>query len=130
MGLSGCGTDSGLSSTRSTAPCRDEAPPRSGSLFVTYSNPSKFDTVIIRLDPKDRGGLPYEWSPAKGTVSDEVKGLGFVKYWITARYVRSGDTVDVFDSETIDDGESTNSAGCKVYDPKNSVGVEVEKWPR
>ncbi|MEN9308334.1 MAG: hypothetical protein RL173_2266 [Fibrobacterota bacterium] len=126
----GCGSDSGVSSTRQNVPCRDETPPSTGSLYVTYSNPTDFDTVIIWLDPRDRGGLPYQWSPNRGTRSDVVKGLGFVKYWITARYVRAGDTVDVFDSETIDDGASTNSAGCKVYDPQSSVGVEVEKWPR
>jgi len=128
--LGACGSDSSVSSTSRSGPCRDETRPTTGSLWVSYSNPSDFDTVIIWLDPKDRGGLPYQWSPAKGTRSDVVKGLGFVKYWITARYVRAGDTVDVFDSETIDDGESTNSAGCKVYDPSNSIGVEVEKWPR
>jgi hypothetical protein len=130
IGLSGCGSDSGVSSSRQSGPCRDEVAPTTGSLFITYSNPSKFDTVIIWLDPKERGGAPYQWSPSRGTSSDVVRGLGFVKYWITARYVRSGDTVDVFDSETIDDGATTNSAGCKIYDPTNSVGVEVEKWPR
>lgn len=128
-GLSGCGLDSTTGTYRG-GPCRDEVPPSTGSLMIQYSNPSNFDTVVISLDPRGRGGLPYDWSPKKGTRSDVVKGLGFVKYWVTARYVRNGDTVDVFDSESIENGESTNSAGCKVYNPQSSINVEVERWPR
>ncbi len=129
LGLSACGLDSTVGSYRG-GPCRDEIAPSTGSMLIQYSNPSNFDTVIISLDPQARGGLPYEWSPGKGTRSDVVKGLGFVKYWVTARYVRSGDTVDVFESETIEKGESTNSAGCKVYNSQSAIDVEVEKWPR
>ncbi len=129
LGLSGCGMDSTVGSGYSY-PCRDEMHPSYGSMLVRYSNPANFDTVIILLDPRARGEYPYEWSPDKGTRIDEVKGLGFVKYWVTARYVRGGDTVDVFDSETVGDGKSTNSSGCVTYDPQGSVSVEVEKWPR
>lgn len=128
MGLAGCGMDSTVGS-RSSFPCRDESRPATGSMFVRYSNPSNFDTVIISLDPRSRGERPYEWSPSKGTRTDVVKGLGFVKYWVMARYVRNGDTVDVFDSETIDDGASSNSSGCTTYSPEGSVDIEVEKWP-
>lgn len=128
-GLSGCGMGSTVGPYHG-GPCRDEIPPTTGSLLIQYSNPSNFDTVIVWLDPRDKGGLPYEWSPNKGTRSDVVKGLGLVKYWVTARYVRNGDTVDVFDSETIERGESTNSEGCKVYNPQSSIDVQVEKWPR
>lgn len=126
--LAGCGLDSTIDADR--YPCRDEYRPSSGSLFVRYSNPSNYDTVLISLDPRSSGEIPFAWSPDKGTRSDVVKGLGFVKYWVLARYVRDGDTVDVFDSETIDDGKSTNSSGCVTYSPQNSVNVEVVKWPK
>jgi hypothetical protein len=127
LAMGGCGLDSTVGTGR--YPCRDEVRPYSGSLFLQYSNPSNFDTVIISLDPRSQGEIPFEWSPDKGTRSDVVKGLGFVKYWIQARYVRNGDTVDVFESETIDDGKSTNSSGCVTYSPENSANVEVVKWP-
>jgi len=127
LAMGGCGLDSTVGTNR--YPCRDEVRPSSGSLFVQYSNPSNFDTVIIWLDPRSGGERPFEWSPDKGTRSDVVKGLGFIKYWIQARYVRNGDTVDVFESETIDDGKSTNGSGCVTYSPQNSVDVEVVKWP-
>jgi hypothetical protein len=126
--LGGGALDSTVGSGR--IPCRDEVRPSSGSLFVRYSNPSNFDTVVISLDPRAGGERPFEWSPAKGTRSDVVKGLGFIKYWVMARYVRGGDTVDVFDSETIDDGKSTNSEGCVTYDPQSVVNVEVVNWPK
>lgn len=124
--LAACGD---MSSTIGQTPCRDQPRPVSGSLQVRYSDPSRFDTVIISLDPRSGRGLSYTWSPLPGTRSDEVKGLDFVKYWIVARYVRSGDTVDVFESETIEDGKSTNDAGCTVYNPQSGIDVRVLKWP-
>lgn len=126
--LSGCGLDSTVSNNRN-APCRDEPAPSSGRLFVRYSNPSNFDTVIISLDPRDTRSMSYSWSPARGTQSDVVKGLSFVKYWITARYVRGIDTVDVFESESVDQGASTNDAGCRSYNPESSIDVRVRRWP-
>lgn len=125
--LGGCALDSTVGTGR--YPCRDEVRPSSGSLFVRYSNPTNFDTVLISLDPRARGEIPFEWSPDKGTRSDVVKGLGFVTYWVRARYIRDGDTVDVFDSETIEDGRSTNDEGCVTYDPQGAVDVEVVTWP-
>ena len=129
VALAGCGLDSTVS-MGSGYPCRDQLRPSSGSLFVRYSNPSNYDTVIVSLDPRSSGYAPYTWSPAKGTRSDVVKKLGFVKYWVQTRYVRNGDTVDVFDSETIEDGQSTNSAGCVTYDPQSSVDLDVVTWPK
>ncbi len=126
--LAACGD---MSSTvdSSRTPCRDQPRPASGSLHVRYSDPSRFDTVVISLDPRDNRSVPYSWSPARGTQTDEVKGLSFVKYWIVARYVRDGDTVDVFESETIEDGKSTNDAGCTVYNTQSGIDVRVLKWP-
>lgn len=126
--LAACGD---MSSTvdSSRTPCRDQPRPASGSLQVRYSDPARFDTVIISLDPRDNRSIPYSWSPARGTQTDEVKGLSFVKYWVVARYVRNGDTVDVFDSETIEDGKSTNDAGCTVYNTRSGIDMRVLKWP-
>ncbi len=127
--LGACGSlDSTVGSNTGT-PCRDEAPPTTGRLFVRYSDPHNYDKVLIWLDPRDSHSKSYSWNPSEGTQSDVIKGLSFTRYWVTARYVRGIDTVDVFDSQTIEDGENTNSAGCRTYNPESTIDVRLSRWP-
>lgn len=110
-----------------TCPREPDRPSDQLSASIQCSSPAGWDSVVVELHSGDRvetGALLHKWT-LKAGASTPAMAVGEGHYSAKATYMRTGDTLDVYDSDDASWDSNKDECGCITGWSRNAAKLDV-----
>lgn len=109
--------------------CPVSEKPTGADLILRYSDPARYDSVIIEVysGNVDDGQLEWTLRPAGHTTSKKLENIEFGAYSARASYYRNGIRGDAIDGDDVGTDSDSDGCGCVSYSEEDGeLDLELE----
>lgn len=103
--------------------CPYSEKPTGADLLIQFSDPARFDSVVIRVysGNVDDGHLEWTIRPASHTTSKRLENIEFGNYSAMASYYKSGVRGDAIDGDEVGTDSDSDGCGCVSYSKEDGA---------